>query len=265
MENIRQQLVRDIIRQVYRDAAQKIGEKNFLGVFLYGSQNYNLDTEDSDIDLTLVFIPDIEDVLIKNFIPKPAPVIFTAIQGVQVTTHWTSVTDFVHSICYKPSLSSIEYLCSQYDEINPRYWEAWTCDFAIHANEILRGNLLELVNNLEGQAFHYLTAYSAGGGNNRTEKFCLKALSRYYLIRKILCRIARDDEISWMTLRMDEGFSEYVIDLWTKGIYVEKEKEELTQWVFNTKWGLLSSREEEIKEDLYTLMELKYYEPQSNT
>ena len=32
----------------------------FFGAFLYGSQNYNLDTESSDVDLVVLYIPTAE-------------------------------------------------------------------------------------------------------------------------------------------------------------------------------------------------------------
>lgn len=37
-----------------------------LGVFLYGSQNYNLDTDDSDVDSIIVLVPSIKALLCEK-------------------------------------------------------------------------------------------------------------------------------------------------------------------------------------------------------
>ena len=37
-----------------------------VGIFLYGSQNYNLDYEGSDIDLKAIVIPSINDIVFNN-------------------------------------------------------------------------------------------------------------------------------------------------------------------------------------------------------
>lgn len=256
MENMKKTFVKEIIRQVYRGAARAIGEENLFGVFLYGSQNYNLDTKNSDIDLTLVFIPDIQDVLIKSHISKPAPVTFTS----KVTTHWTSLPDFIHSICYKPSLSSIEYLCSPYEEINPLYWEEWICSFVVRADEILRGNLSVFVHNLKGQAFHYLSVYQ----NSEAEDATFKALSRYLLITKVLSRIAKGEAISFLILQTNEVFLKQTLEIQACGFNTEEAKSYLEQWICKTEWERLPSQEERIKKALYLIMEMKKNDPQSH-
>lgn len=56
-DNIRIEIQRRI------DALKPIEGYEFFGAFLYGSQNYNLDTEDSDIDLVILYIPAIEKLI----------------------------------------------------------------------------------------------------------------------------------------------------------------------------------------------------------
>ena len=41
-------------------------EKQIFGIFLYGSQNYGLDTENSDVDTKAIIIPTIEDLCQKK-------------------------------------------------------------------------------------------------------------------------------------------------------------------------------------------------------
>ena len=51
-------------KQVVLDAGYP--EKQIFGVFLYGSQNYGLDTENSDVDTKAIIIPTIEDLCQKK-------------------------------------------------------------------------------------------------------------------------------------------------------------------------------------------------------
>ena len=57
MRNIEQALQEH--KQVVLDAGYP--EKQIFGVFLYGSQNYKLDTENSDVDTKVVIIPTLKD------------------------------------------------------------------------------------------------------------------------------------------------------------------------------------------------------------
>lgn len=42
------------------------GWYNVLAIFLYGSQNYEMDTENSDIDLKAVVLPSLSDIVRQN-------------------------------------------------------------------------------------------------------------------------------------------------------------------------------------------------------
>ena len=43
----------------YKRAIEHYGEDNVLGVFLYGSQNYDCDIEGSDVDTKCILLPDL--------------------------------------------------------------------------------------------------------------------------------------------------------------------------------------------------------------
>ena len=45
---------------------QYFNKDRILGIFLYGSQNYNLVTDKSDVDSILVILPSFEDLLFKK-------------------------------------------------------------------------------------------------------------------------------------------------------------------------------------------------------
>ena len=49
------------LKEHWKYAAQFYDEKRFLGIFLYGSQNYNMATESSDIDSKIIILPSFND------------------------------------------------------------------------------------------------------------------------------------------------------------------------------------------------------------
>ena len=51
-----------------RLAYNKFNEEDIVGVFLYGSQNYNLDRENSDIDIKVITLPSL-DIITKGTNP----------------------------------------------------------------------------------------------------------------------------------------------------------------------------------------------------
>ena len=51
-------------KQVVLDAGY--AEDQIIGVFLYGSQNYGLATENSDVDTKVIIIPTLEDLCLKK-------------------------------------------------------------------------------------------------------------------------------------------------------------------------------------------------------
>ena len=42
-------------------------EENILGIFAYGSQNYNLDTENSDWDTKAIIVPSFRDLVLEGY------------------------------------------------------------------------------------------------------------------------------------------------------------------------------------------------------
>lgn len=45
-------------------------KENILGIFLYGSQNYNFDTQLSDVDSKVIYIPRAEELVFERPRPK---------------------------------------------------------------------------------------------------------------------------------------------------------------------------------------------------
>ena len=55
--------IMDKLRSHYSEAKTYFDEKNIVGIFIQGSQNYGLDYEDSDIDTKLIVLPTLSDII----------------------------------------------------------------------------------------------------------------------------------------------------------------------------------------------------------
>lgn len=91
---------------------------NVLGVFLYGSQNYGLSTQYSDIDAVALVFP-----TYKNLIFKEKD-IYTEITSGNGNFHYQDVRDFFNQL-RKGNPNAIEILTTNYYIIDPDYDYYW--------------------------------------------------------------------------------------------------------------------------------------------
>ena len=94
--------------------ATSLGYK-VLGVFLQGSQNYNLDYEGSDIDTKAIVVPSFEDFVLNK---KPASTTLV----LEDNSH-LDVKDIrlMHECFRKQNINFIEILFTKYRYMNPQY------------------------------------------------------------------------------------------------------------------------------------------------
>ena len=87
-----------------------------VGIFLYGSQNYNLDYEGSDIDLKAIVIPSINDIVFNN---KP---ISTTIDIPDGLCDIKDIRLMVQT-WRKQNVNFMELLFTEYSYVNPLFYE----------------------------------------------------------------------------------------------------------------------------------------------
>ena len=87
-----------------------------VGIFLYGSQNYNLDYEGSDIDLKAIVIPSINDIVFNN---KP---VSTTIDIPDGLCDIKDIRLMVQS-WRKQNVNFMELLFTEYSYVNPLFYE----------------------------------------------------------------------------------------------------------------------------------------------
>lgn len=111
-------MYRDKLEQYYNFLSDKYGEDRILGVFLYGSQNYGLAGEGSDVDAYAIYVPTLDEIARLD---KPISITFEFECG-NVT-----IKD-VRLMCQmwkKQGINFVEILFTEYYLINQRYEDSF--------------------------------------------------------------------------------------------------------------------------------------------
>lgn len=107
------------LNEYYKVMCARYGEEHIMGVFLYGSQNYNLATENSDVDAKAIYIPSLAEIAADK---KPISKEFELENGAHI-----EVKD-IRLMCRmwkKQNINFVEILFTDYCVINPMYLEEW--------------------------------------------------------------------------------------------------------------------------------------------
>ena len=135
-------------RQALTEHFQKISKDypdyNFLGIFLYGSQNYGLATEDSDVDSIAILIPSIEDIILRK--PVCTEIIFENGEHCNIKDIREVVKEWK-----KQSLQTLEILFTDYFIVKPEYVSYWN-NFLDIKNDIAHYDVERTFKSISGQA-----------------------------------------------------------------------------------------------------------------
>lgn len=133
------------VQDHYDEALQYFQEEQIVGCFLQGSQNYELDYEDSDVDTKLIVVPSFKDICLNK-----RPISTTHIRSNEEHTDWKDVRLYMETF-RKQNLNFLEILFTDYYIVNPMYKEEW--DRLIAAGEfIARMNVYRAVKCMKGIA-----------------------------------------------------------------------------------------------------------------
>lgn len=151
---------------------------NVLGVFLQGSQNYNLDYQGSDIDTKAILIPSFED-----FVLNKKPVSTTLIK--EDKSH-IDIKDIrlMHECFRKQNINFIEILFTQYKYLNPEY-EALYQPMFDNNERIAHYNNYAAVNCIAGMVFEKRKAlcHPYEGLRDKIEKYGYDNKQLHHIIR----------------------------------------------------------------------------------
>lgn len=132
--------------QEHLDEALFYFEQNqIVGIFLQGSQNYNLDTPTSDVDTKLITVPSFKDIAFNN-----KPVSTTHIRANDEHIDFKDIRLYMETF-RKQNLNFLEILFTQYKILNAVYADEW--DKLINAREdIAHMNPVRAVKSMKGIA-----------------------------------------------------------------------------------------------------------------
>lgn len=164
LENALQEHKRAVIAAGY-------DEKNILGIFLYGSQNYGTNTPNSDVDTKAVIIPNFKDLCLKN--PVSAEIELENGEHCDIKDIREIVKNFK-----KQNINYLEILFTEYYWINPIYEGIWN-RFITYRNSIVNYDINKCVQSISGQAIHTLKQGKTDGKKISNGLRLLDFLERY--------------------------------------------------------------------------------------
>lgn len=131
------------IKRHYEEALKIYNKQHIIGIFCQGSQNYGLDTENSDIDTKCILTPTFRDICLDK-----KPVSTTHILNNNERLDAKDVRSYI--TCFrKQNLNFLEILFTPYFIINPLYEKEWK-KLIIHREEIARMNPYRAVKSMKG-------------------------------------------------------------------------------------------------------------------
>ena len=184
-----------------------IDRESIVGVFLYGSQNYNVDTDSSDVDTYVVIAPTIKDAILKEGY-------FVKQLNLPNGEHCT-LMDIRHYVknLKKQSVNFVETLFG-YKWINPIWRELWNKYFNNNRENIATYDTKRACMAIAGQGLHTLHQGSHNG----------KKVGNAWRLYIMLTKFMRDDFSSYENiLKMNYIMRKEIVEL-KQQEYVEEQE-----------------------------------------
>jgi len=156
--------------------SQECGEDHILNITLYGSQNYNIDTPYSDVDVKAIYVPCLADAVLENK--------WTSFEFHNIQNEHCELKD-IREMCkmyQKQNLNFLETLFTEYRWDNPKYKEINDA-FKSRAEDIAHYNIWYGVKSTCGQALNTIKQLR----NNPTDlKKFAKVIYLYLYLNKYI-------------------------------------------------------------------------------
>lgn len=132
-------------KEHYKEALTLFPEHHIVGLFLQGSQNYGLETANSDVDTKLIVTPTFKEIAMNA-----KPVSTTHVRANDEHIDLKDIRLYIQTF-YKQNLNFLEILFTPYQIINPLYKEQWYRLIAAR-EDIARMNPWRAVKSMKGIA-----------------------------------------------------------------------------------------------------------------
>ena len=136
----------------YEYAVAHYGRENVLGVFLYGSQNYECDNEGADVDTKCILLPDLYHLAIRPYETKHLHIPREEGQDPEVCECMT-IQHMVHN-WKKQNPNFLEIMFTHFYVINPEYKDLWWNYIDSHREYIARYDVRQGIMSVAHQAKH---------------------------------------------------------------------------------------------------------------
>lgn len=161
--------IQDKVNKHYDKACELYGEKRIIGVYLYGSQNYHLDTEESDVDTRCIIVPTLEDIALNR------PMVSKTVEVEDGMMDVKDIRLFLENL-KKMNPNSLEVLYTSYCKVNSDYEIIFHCELKARRHNIAESNPYQVLQTVAGMARNHYKAIEKAG-----EEY--KAKDLYHLLR----------------------------------------------------------------------------------
>lgn len=104
--------------EIHLEAAN-VRSENWVSLMAYGSQNYGLDTQSSDVDTRLIVLPSFEDIVLNK-----KPVSYTKILPNDEHIDFKDIRLFIDCL-KKQNMAYLECIFTPYKMASSEYWNEW--------------------------------------------------------------------------------------------------------------------------------------------
>lgn len=204
----------------YFESEPYFGADNIVGIWLQGSQNYELDLPESDVDTKMIVTPKFKDIALNA-----KPVSTTHIRPNDEHTDWKDIRLYIETF-RKQNLNFLEILFTNYYSIHRDYFDQWE-RLMKHNEEIAHMNPWRAIKSMKGIAMEKYHAmehhYPSREHILKTYGYDIKQLHHLVRVDNYLTRYIKGDAYA-DCLIPDDRMKEFLLDI-KKG-----------------KWGLAAAR-----------------------
>lgn len=143
--NIRYNNIMTRMEDHLEEASEYFDDYQIVGLFLQGSQNYNLDTEDSDVDTKLIVLPKFKDIALNKQLIST-----THIRENDEHIDFKDLRLYIQTF-RKQNINFLEILFTDFKIINPEYEKFWNV-LVENREAIARYNPYQAVKAMKGHA-----------------------------------------------------------------------------------------------------------------
>lgn len=141
--------IEDAIKEHLRAVREYgIPAERLVGVFVYGSQNYKCDLPGSDVDTKAIYIPSIEEAVLKRTKPN-------YVKELANGEH-CEIMDIRHFVdnLKKQNINFVEVLYTEHFYLNPYLADSWLYYFINNRERIAHYDMDKALKSISGQAVH---------------------------------------------------------------------------------------------------------------